>query len=383
MFNSGILDVAIGLIFVYLLLSLVCTAVNEIIEARLKKRAVDLQHGIWELLQGDEQLVQKLYNHPLVFSLFAGSYVSKADAYAKKKWFVTGENLPSYIPSRNFALALMDILLPPESTTRGMSGTAGTTVSRPVALALTGTGDAVASPAPPAGPGPLQPLRDAVSSLKNEAVRGALLPLIDAAGDDASKARENIEGWFDSTMDRVSGWYKRRVHKFILLIGLAVAVLTNADTITIGSSLSRDVALRNALVAAAGEYAKAPRSPASSLPAPAPFDKAKDPVCKDDGESPDCLACEKDLNSPECRAARNLAQLGQLGLPIGWDSSDPRTVPRDGGGWLTKLLGLLITAAAISLGAPFWFDMLNKVMVIRSTVKPREKSPDEPAVDRK
>jgi hypothetical protein len=45
-------------------------------------------------------------------------------------------------------------------------------------------------------------------------------------------------------------------------------------------------------------------------------------------------------------------------------------------------MGLAITVFAISLGAPFWFDMLNKIMVIRSTVKPKEKSPDEPAVDR-
>ena len=44
--------------------------------------------------------------------------------------------------------------------------------------------------------------------------------------------------------------------------------------------------------------------------------------------------------------------------------------------------GWLITALATTFGAPFWFDLLNRMMVIRSTVKPKEKSPDEPAVDR-
>jgi hypothetical protein len=46
------------------------------------------------------------------------------------------------------------------------------------------------------------------------------------------------------------------------------------------------------------------------------------------------------------------------------------------------LLGWLLTAGAISLGAPFWFDLLNKFMVIRSTVKPHEKSLEEGSEDR-
>ncbi|MFN2598074.1 MAG: hypothetical protein ABR563_12915, partial [Pyrinomonadaceae bacterium] len=52
-------------------------------------------------------------------------------------------------------------------------------------------------------------------------------------------------------------------------------------------------------------------------------------------------------------------------------------------GWLLlKLFGLFLTGLAISQGAPFWFDLLNKFMVIRSTVKPKEKSPDEASKDK-
>jgi hypothetical protein len=50
--------------------------------------------------------------------------------------------------------------------------------------------------------------------------------------------------------------------------------------------------------------------------------------------------------------------------------------------WLGRLPGWLLTALAITLGAPFWFDLLNKIMVIRSTVKPHEKSPEESSEDR-
>jgi hypothetical protein len=44
--------------------------------------------------------------------------------------------------------------------------------------------------------------------------------------------------------------------------------------------------------------------------------------------------------------------------------------------------GWLLTALAATLGAPFWFDVLNRLMVIRSTVKPHEKSPEEASEDR-
>ena len=193
-----------------------------------------------------------------------------------------------------------------------------------------------------------------------------MLPLVDAAAGDVAQARENIEDWFDSAMDRVSGWYKRRAQWFVLGLGLGLAIASNADTIAIGNALSRDVSMRNSLVAAAQEYAK----PNTSLARPS----------ADRAETID--ACQENENSPECRVARNLTQIAQLGLPVGWDRNDSRTVPDTFGGWLVKAIGLLLTGFAISLGAPWWFDMLNKIIVVRSTVKPREKSPEEPSVDR-
>jgi hypothetical protein len=128
MFNSSVIDVAIGLVFVFLLLSLVASAVKEGLEAIFKRRASDLERGIRELVGNvfegkksddkddsdknaaeekvtaettDEtvaaQFVSSLYDHGLINSLFAGRYGAK------------GTELPSYIPSKNFALALMDI----------------------------------------------------------------------------------------------------------------------------------------------------------------------------------------------------------------------------------------------------------------------------------
>jgi hypothetical protein len=305
--------------------------------------------------------VQKLYNHPLIFGLFQGEY---DPTKIKNGRYQSGSNLPSYIPARNFALALMDIVLPAklaDADAPSTSGAAGATAS-PAAPATSPTsGTGITRP-------PLQPWRDAIGSIQNLKVEQALITLVDAAGDDIRKARENIEAWFDSAMDRVSGWYKRRAQWITCALGLGVAIAFNADTITIGNSLSADVAMRNSLVAAAQEYAKANNASAQP-PSPNPQSKIE--------------ACKKDENSPECKVAKNLTQIQQLGLPVGWYWGDPRTMPHfPSWAWLVKLLGWLLTAAAISLGAPFWFDVLNRFMVVRATVKPREKSPEEPPVDR-
>lgn len=404
MFGSEILDVAIGMILVYLLLSLICSAVNEIIEAWLKKRATDLERGIRELLRDweGEGVVKDLYQHPLISGLFRGEYkptdlshksglgnwlrekVSAARLDARKSGYRLrglllnrgGTDLPSYIPTRNFALAMIDLVL------QNASSTAALRPASPPANLLS------SPPAsPPRGTYPggysIEDLRVALDAFPYAGVRKALTALVDAAGNDVNQARANIEKWFDSSMDRVSGWYKRRTQVIVLLLGLGTAVVVNADTIAIFKSLANDPALRKSLVAAAPEYAKSAPAPAAS-PAPAP---APDP------ES-DVEACRKDANSPRCRVDANLQELEKFGLPIGWDCGDERAVPEclalssnsslwvlpSLRAWAPKVVGWILTAIALSLGAPFWFDLLNKFMIVRSTVKPHEKSPEEKPV---
>ena len=178
MFNSTILDVAIGMIFVYLLLSLMCSAANEIIELLLKKRAIDLERGIRELLapgtkSGTNDVVQKLYNHPLVNSLFGGRYeTSRIEHVVKRKLLRTA--LPSYIPARTFALALMDLVLPgvtpapggggPPGVVPGApSGAAGATPP-PTNFSMTLTAPPPPSPGVGALANPLTPLRNAIGT---------------------------------------------------------------------------------------------------------------------------------------------------------------------------------------------------------------------------
>ena len=118
MFGSDVLDVAIGVTLLFLLVSLICTAVREGIEAVLKTRAKDLEQGIREMLNDPEGtgMTRHLFGHPLVYSLFAREYKPglikkpKSADVSGRFSFLNGRNLPSYIPSRNFAVALMDLV---------------------------------------------------------------------------------------------------------------------------------------------------------------------------------------------------------------------------------------------------------------------------------
>ena len=102
MFGSDMVDVALGMVFVYLLLSLICSAVKQLIEQVMKHRARDLETSLRELLADPDGtgLVQKIYNHGMIFGLFKGAY---NPAGSKR-------NLPSYIPTRNFCLAILNIV---------------------------------------------------------------------------------------------------------------------------------------------------------------------------------------------------------------------------------------------------------------------------------
>jgi hypothetical protein len=416
MFNTAILDVAIGMIFVYLLLSLMCSAANEMIELWLKNRASDLEKGLRELLQdpSGNGLVKKVYDHPLISGLYKGVYDPATKGQIKR--LLGRVNLPSYIPARTFALALLDTTLPAEADTAG--GTARATPTT--------------TPEPQETRDAFDKLRTNISTLGNAEVEKALMALVDAADKDVSKARENIEKWFDSSMDRVSGWYKRRSQVIVFVIGLFVTIGVNADSVLVAKRLSADKSLRESLVSAAQDYAKkdadqaaAPThtaSPSSSpadqtakpkasptpatataaaSPKPSPVATASPSPIASPSATPQSAAtaengntdCEHKPEDPQCRFRESLDEIKSLSLPLGWDSSiEGQQWPglhfwekTFYSNWVAQFrvhaLGWLLTALAISLGAPFWFDMLNKFIVIRSTVKPKEKSPEEKSKD--
>ncbi|MHA6890846.1 hypothetical protein [Ralstonia pseudosolanacearum] len=168
-------------------------------------------------------------------------------------------------------------------------------------------------------------LQASIAALPGGKAKQALSALLTQANGNLSQFQRDVEHWFDDAMDRVSGIYKRRAHNFLLIFGIAIAFGGNIDTIAIAQTLWTSTAAR-VQVAAAAQQATAGAKGADSL------------------------------------APGATAQLADLPIPIGWHDK-----PSESSVILAKIVGCLITALAISLGAPFWFDTLQKFLNLRTT----------------
>jgi hypothetical protein len=285
MFGFQMLDTAIGMVFIYLALSLLCSGINEWVARFFTSRGRHLMDWIKQFL-----------NDPAKFAAFQN--------HALIKNLMQSGKLPSYIPSRTFVLALLDTIAPVDRST---------------------------------GVRTLDSIRAQVTQLPDPAMKQTLLALIDDAGEDVEQVRQNIEGWFNDAMERLSGWYKRRTQWVILGLAFAVTIAMNVDTFRVVSSLYRDATIRAAVVAAAQRSAAQP--------------DAADP------------------QFPLTRVNQVQNELQQLNLPVGWSAA---ALPGadDRFGWPLKLVGWFITGFAVAQGAPFWFDMLNRLVNIRSTGEP-------------
>jgi hypothetical protein len=357
MFGSDILEVATGVVFVFVLISTICTAIRESLEAWLKTRASYLEFGIRELLQDRKGtgLAKGVFEHPLVFGLYSGNYAPRASEERPIMW-KSGGNLPSYIPSANFALALMDIAARGPVNTGATPSTGGSSLS-------------------------LAQIRAHVGEIGNPQVQRALLTAIDSAQGDFDRARSNIEAWYDSAMDRVSGWYKRSTQWCLFWVALVLAAGLNINTITIADYLYRHDAERSALVSTIDKTAATAQTSDTYKEAKDELGELRLPMGWSDGWGAPRTHAERQRAADDRQKRSGAAQV----------SSQAAQVPAHGSGpiptstWqdvIAPVLGWIFTAFAATLGAPFWFDVLNQIMVIRSTVKPHEKSGEEASLDR-
>lgn len=172
------LDLAIGMIVVYLLVSTLCSAVREGIEAILKTRAAYLECAIRELLDDKDGkgLTGSLFDHPLLSGLFLGKYQPRRPQ--KLLWVLAnGRGLPSYVPASSFAKALLDM------------AARGATTSNPTGQ-LSGAAMTVES---------LRARLIDPHSLMSARVRRVLLHALDTARGDLEQVKRNLEDWFNSS----------------------------------------------------------------------------------------------------------------------------------------------------------------------------------------
>ncbi|MBP0004177.1 MAG: hypothetical protein J7642_10750 [Cyanobacteria bacterium SBC] len=301
-----ILNVAIGLVFVYLTLSLVVSAIQEAISALLEWRAIHLKGSIEKLLI-DRTLVASLYEHPLFASL--NQQGDTLLNWFKQKWLDRGSAGPSYVPSTVFATVLLAVLVDRYQLEFETDTTAESAWSQ----------------------------LNAISD--NPSLRITLQTLVKQAQTRSNDRflvnwKTEIAQWFDLTMERASGVYRRNAKGVALLLGLMLTLVTNADTLNILDRLSADGEIRSSVSRLAVEFVQT-----------------------------------RDCNSSECLGQPELTQL--VRPPLGWNISDAgrfQLQPTQNDGYRT-ILGWSFTAIALSMGAPFWFEVLNKLANVRDTGK--------------
>lgn len=182
--------------------------------------------------------------------------------------------------------------------------------------------------------------------------KSSLQALVKNAGDDVSQFRTAVERWYDDHMNRVSGWYKRHVAIITLAVGAILVVLLNINTLTIGRTLYSQNAVNTAISSVAAK--------GTSCPA---------------GQNPqECLS----------RLQAQLSAAATVGLPIGWGTVRDCQAPGARCNWMDErglfsrhggsfwqfvlvLVGFLLMIIAIVPGAQFWFGLLSKIGSIRST----------------
>jgi hypothetical protein len=454
--NLGpITEVAIGIIFVWIVLSLTTIQIQEWISTRLDKRARDMEDAIHEML-ANPNLKAQFYDHPVIRGLTARK---RKEPSRIPEWFYrypilrgfTKEKrkLPSYIPSQQFSLALFDIAITAGTESSliqqgilkirdDLQKEAKISVDEAVIVELNLLSDLARSAA--ATEAGTAFTRNTLALLKKRAEDFALKypnlgPLIEAAldeaknrkadiddllqnkeapkGDDAftslrrgvaalsvispevnqtlnalflnideyltgtetkiARARKGVERWFDDSMDRVSGVFKRYSLTMALVIGFLVASVLNVDSINLTLYLWREPSVREVLAQNASQF---------ELP-------------------------QGEMQSNPEQALRNFRdQFSGLSLPVGWvineskgsalSDANCQLFPGNGQGFgipvigtrkcvappqsnnqtniFLKLVGIFITALAARQGAPFWFDILKRIVNLRGTgANPAEK----------
>jgi hypothetical protein len=501
MFNTNILDVVIGLIFIYLLYSLLATTIQETISTILHRRANVLHDGIKSMLSDtkkDKGVFINFFRFILKdFPLDLIPWLKRVFTGTKTQTLYTlfyehpiiknyGQNLlfkkPSYLTAENFSSILIESLKKldngdftaandfdlikqivekdqalcekfsitlPKGTSVLLS--AGTPVSLDLNTIVSLTKDTIVtnietsfikkswkyffavariffknnvpfegSALLPAGTtlafsaGTLLPLTakttvsfdtEVIGQHSNDSgvvkidkdTRDILIYHINEAGGDLNVFKFRIERWFNDTMDRVSGWYKRNTQFYLLFLGLFLAIVLNIDTIQITNFLStnRDARKQMAdlgVAAASNQYYKT--ADENGL-----VKEARDSIKADiskvntlvglgwgDYGQKDKIFIQKLINDKPGAFAKSFSWVNDKEdfynqiSKIQSDSLIPNDLYNKYGFYLRrnyiyhridwkKFLGFIITALAISLGSTFWFDLLNKFVSLRTAVK--------------
>lgn len=367
--QSIYLDTTLATILIIFLYSILGYAIQEWIAAVFEWRAKMLERAIFELLNDklNKSFGVLLYEHPQIHFLKKNQH-----------------SLPSYIPSSNFAVALIDQIIR-EAETDSYLQRQDTKLLKQLAPEITVDN--------------LDKFQQGVLSLNYSDLK-VLLQTFLLESKDIGLLQLKIEAWYDRYMERVSGWYRKKISFSVGIIAVLMVLISNFDALFVIQSIYGNEQLRNSLVAQAQIVANNSQDINSYLKQcihtqisnldtayltrlkQAPAQK-KEQINKD-WNSARVRLIQSSKDSSQIQIDKTISKLQDLSLPIGWtkakDKSLPASIYNDvltyfRNNAFYKILGWILSAVLISFGAPFWFNVLIKVVPLRKTgVKPATKN---------
>ena len=376
MFNNIAFDIVIGLVFIYLLYSLFATVISEIIATWIGLRARNLKEGIDRMLNDEDETkhslpwrivdsfkllknpdnlrVKNFYNHPEI------KYLGSTGVF----------KVPSSFKSISFSKTIIYIL-------SGEGAADKKRIEDKLNRLLIQD----------------ETLTPEEHILDKETAKYVLSLWHDSYGD-IVKFKLMLEAWFDRTMEQATEWYKRKIQIVLLILGFSMAWFFNADTFTIIGKLATDKSAREQMVNMATSYLANNNAirPGTTTGDSSNLNKKLDSLLEVKRR------LETDINSANSLLGSGAWLPDSVLVSTGGDKIKSYTpqldettllnirngqVPPDGylrfstgtkwcyffGLFLPHFFGYLVTAIAISLGAPFWFDLLNKLMKLRTSAK--------------
>jgi len=418
MFSNVVLDVVIGLVFIYLLYSLLATILQELIATNLGFRSKVLERAILRMLEDgkttgkfsffdrfkgvihlfgkpnllmDKKVASWFYAHPQIKYLGEDNYHSK----------------PTYITSQNFSKVMIDLLKGFENNATNEVQQISDSIQNGIIFHL--PIDLESDKSNPAIKALINQLpasiQDGIVKNTTEINKDTKLFLQSIwleSGADVNKFRQKLESWFDDTMERATGWFKRYTQLVLFFIGLILAVGFNVDTISIAKKLAHDPKLREQVIQGAGVFLEKNKQFGEMLNATkkeeniqndqylkieaeynalsykdsaarkakweelqlAKTDYQKQKNALDSMQRDYAYINQKTnalMDSAQHMISTDISNINKV-MGLGWEKGFPHYAK--GQDW-TRIFGWLITALAISLGAPFWFDLLTKLMKVR------------------
>jgi hypothetical protein len=372
--SSAIVDLAIGLIFVFGVTAALASVFTELVSRFIGLRGAYLLTGLRELVDGgqtstdlgkaetDYENLQGLMRHGTASP--AGGPAAEAEPAAPS---VTGALLGGPILSSQGMVGQIDsrkLTISPATRAGRLHKMAADPQTRgvwrqrrslPSYFSAGSFAEAVIDLVVPdaAGETTMAAIQRNVGALPDGLpFKSSLQALVKNAGDDVSRFRASVERWYDDHMNRVSGWYKRHVAVITFAVGAVLIVLLNINALTIGRTLYSQNAVSTAVSAVAAKG----------------------------------TSCPVDLNPQEClaRLQAQVSAAAAAGLPVGWGTVRDCQAPGARCNWMDQrglfsrhggsfwqfvlvLVGFLLMIIAIVPGAQFWFGLLSKIGTIKST----------------